>query len=315
MPLKASVPAIGPLYLCAIVRDEAEGLAEWIAYHHLIGIDHFVIYDNGSTDGTAALLDRFAAAGILTRIDWPDRPPPQWLRYPAMLRLLEQVPDPRQAPWRDLGALGPQITAYNDALSRFGDQAAWMLFIDADEFLLLPRDGHLLPFLRRICTPQIGAIGFNWRYFGSAGQNRPDGRLVIERFTRCAAPDFPGHAHIKTLARTAALERMAVHAGMLRPGYSYVNDCGDAFTPRDLAFSGHISLRHSQLNHYSVKSRAEFERKRARGNATLGSQHPQGEIETDYFQRQDLNDAQDARLADWAGGVREHIGRLLGTPR
>lgn len=315
MPLKPSIPAIGPLYLCAIVRDEEEGLAEWIAYHHLIGIDHFIIYDNGSTDGTATLLDRFAAAGIVTRLDWPDRPPPQWLSYPDMLHLLEQVPDPRRAHWGELGVLGPQITAYNDALSRFGDKADWMLFIDADEFLLLPEDGHLLPFLRRIGAPQIGAIGFNWRYFGSSGQIRPDGRLVIERFTRCAEPNFPGHAHIKTLARTAALDRMAVHAGMLRPGYGYVNDCGEAFTPRHLAFSNHISHHCSQLNHYSVKSWAEFERKRARGNATLGSRHPQGEIEAEYFQRQDLNDAQDARLSAYATAVQAHINRLLTVPR
>lgn len=314
MPLNPPVSATGPLYLCAIVRDEEDGLAEWIAYHHLIGIDHFVIYDNGSTDGTATLLDRFAAAGIVTRIDWPDRNPPQWLSYPAMLRLLEQVPDTRGAPWENLGVLGPQITAYNDALSRFGDQAAWMLFIDADEFLLLPQDGHLRSFLHLFNMPQVGAIGFNWRYFGSAGQIRPDGRLVIERFTCCAEPDFPGHAHIKTLARMTALDRMAVHAGMLRPGYVYVNDCGDAFTPRHLAFSDHISHRYSQLNHYSVKSRAEFERKRAKGNATLGSRHPQGEIEAGYFQRQDLNNAQDMRLADWSGAVRDHIGRLLAIP-
>lgn len=314
MPLNPPVSATGPLYLCAIVRDEEDGLAEWIAYHHLIGIDHFVIYDNGSTDGTATLLDRFAAAGIVTRIDWPDRPPPQWLSYPGMLRLLEQVPDAHRTPWENLGVLGPQITAYNDALSRFGDQAAWMLFIDADEFLLLPQDGHLRSFLHLFNMPQVGAIGFNWRYFGSAGQMRPDGRLVIERFTRCAEPDFPGHAHIKTLARMTALDRMAVHAGMLRPGYVYVNDCGDAFTPLHLAFSDHISHRYSQLNHYSVKSRAEFERKRAKGNATLGSRHPQGEIEAEYFQRQDLNNAQDMRLADWAGAVRDHIGRLLAIP-
>ncbi len=315
MPFPPPVPTSGPIHLCAIVRDEADSLAEWIAYHHLIGVDHFVIYDNGSTDGTATLLDRFAAAGIVTRIDWPDRPPPQWLTYDGMLRLLDAVPDPRTASWGSLGALGPQISAYNDALSRFGDRAAWMLFIDADEFLLLPEDGHLTRFLDRFPSPDIGAIGLHWRYFGSGGQIEPDGRLVVERFTRCAEAAFPGHAHIKTLARPVALDRMAVHAGLLRPGYSYVNDCGMAFTPRNLAFNDPISHRYSQLNHYSVKSQAEFERKRAKGNATLGSRHPQGAIEAEYFKRQDLNDAEDRRLAMWAATVRDHAARLLSGPR
>ncbi len=311
MPFKLPEPANSPIYLCAIVRDEVDGLAEWIAYHHLIGIDHFVIYDNGSQDGTATLLERFNAAGLVTRIEWPDQTPPQWLSFGAMLRLLDDLPQPRQAAWTSLGVLGPQISAYNDALSRFGDQASWMLFVDADEFLLLPEDRYLQPFLTRVATSDVGAIALNWRYFGSAGQVEPDGRLVVERFTRCAEPNFPGHAHIKTLARTHALDRMAVHAGRLRFGYRYVNDCGQAFDPRHLAFSDHISHRYSQLNHYSVKSRWEFERKRAKGNATLGSKHPLGEIEAGYFQRQDLNDMEDTRLAAWAPAVRDHIDRLL----
>jgi hypothetical protein len=39
-----------PLAICAIFRDEAPHIAEWVAYHLMIGFDHFVLYDNKSED-------------------------------------------------------------------------------------------------------------------------------------------------------------------------------------------------------------------------------------------------------------------------
>ena len=41
-----------PIYLaiCAIFRDEAPFLDEWIAFHRLMGVEHFFLYDNGSVD-------------------------------------------------------------------------------------------------------------------------------------------------------------------------------------------------------------------------------------------------------------------------
>lgn len=44
--------------ICAIVRNEARYILEWIAYHKAVGIDHFYIYDNQSTDETTDILIR-----------------------------------------------------------------------------------------------------------------------------------------------------------------------------------------------------------------------------------------------------------------
>ena len=35
---------------CAIFQNEAPYLKEWIEYHRLIGVEHFYLYNNGSTD-------------------------------------------------------------------------------------------------------------------------------------------------------------------------------------------------------------------------------------------------------------------------
>lgn len=38
--------------IAAIVKDEVEYIEEWIQFHILMGIEHFYIYDNESSDGT-----------------------------------------------------------------------------------------------------------------------------------------------------------------------------------------------------------------------------------------------------------------------
>src|SRR6185437_4229751 len=39
-----------PLAVCAIFREEAPFLDEWIAFHHGIGVRHFYLYNNFSSD-------------------------------------------------------------------------------------------------------------------------------------------------------------------------------------------------------------------------------------------------------------------------
>ena len=52
---RAEAPRTGPRYLTvvAVVRDEARWLPEWLAFHHHVaGVEHFILYDHNSTDGT-----------------------------------------------------------------------------------------------------------------------------------------------------------------------------------------------------------------------------------------------------------------------
>jgi len=53
VPEYALMPGPGAPYelaVCALVQNEAPYIAEWIAYHRLIGFEHFFIYDNHSND-------------------------------------------------------------------------------------------------------------------------------------------------------------------------------------------------------------------------------------------------------------------------
>src|SRR5579883_479648 len=60
------------LSIVAIFRNEKPYLREWIEYHRLVGVDHFYLYNNKSSDGSLEVLSPFIARGIVTLIDWPD---------------------------------------------------------------------------------------------------------------------------------------------------------------------------------------------------------------------------------------------------
>jgi hypothetical protein len=46
------------------VRDEADILEDNLRYHRALGVDFFVVTDNGSVDGTSEILERYEKAGL-----------------------------------------------------------------------------------------------------------------------------------------------------------------------------------------------------------------------------------------------------------
>ena len=77
---------------CLYVRDEAADIAEWLAFHHVVGVDHILVFDNGSKDGTRAVVGHAARVASITLLPWPvrDRRAQLWA-YAVGLRLLRTV--------------------------------------------------------------------------------------------------------------------------------------------------------------------------------------------------------------------------------
>lgn len=51
------------LSLATVVQNEARWLPEWLEYHALQGCDHFLLYDDGSTDSIHAVVIDYPKAG------------------------------------------------------------------------------------------------------------------------------------------------------------------------------------------------------------------------------------------------------------
>ena len=58
------------LAMFCIVRNEDPYIEEWLEFHLMMGVTHFFIYDNGSTDRTRDILSRYQTEGVATIVPW-----------------------------------------------------------------------------------------------------------------------------------------------------------------------------------------------------------------------------------------------------
>ena len=284
------------LAIGAIVKNEAPYLLEWIAFHRVLGVTGFFVADNGSTDGSGALLAALDAAGIVRHLPFPDR-----------------------------HGVRPQQPAYRAILARYAAAADWIAFIDADEFLLPAPDAFRGPFpgaLPRLVArlgadPDVGAVVVNWALYGSSGRLSAGPEPVIERFARRAERTLLPNHHFKSILRTAAGAAVGdnPHAFRLAAPFRAVHGDGRDLEAHALGIDGlsrEVVWEPLRLNHYVVKSREEFlTRKLPRGRATSD-----GMRDTRFFEAHDRNevaDPIDPALAEAARRERARIAaRLLG---
>ena len=157
--------------LTLLVRDEADVVEANLVHHLALGVDHVIVTDHRSGDGTTEILERFVAAGRLTLIR-------------------EQSGELRQSDWVTRMA----------RLAATEHGADWVINGDADE-LWWPRDGSLKDVLAAV-PPRFGALRGLWRNFVPRPE---DGRPFHERMTvrRRPASDLtdPFHAQVKVVHR------------------------------------------------------------------------------------------------------------------
>ncbi len=251
------------LAIGAIFKNEAPYILEWLAFHRAVGIERFFIADNASDDGSSELLAALDRAGLI-----------------------------RHIPFAGPAGRPPQLPAYAEILRRHACDADWIAFIDADEFLVPEAPGATVQeALGHLWTrPDVGAIAASWASFGSGGEIAARTEPVVERFRRHAGAEHPINRHYKSIVRTTACRGVAStpHAFRLRTGFRTVHPDGSEVAhvnPRLPGLARSVHWSPLRLNHYVVKSREEFERKRRRGRATkLGA--PRGAA---FFAAHDLN--------------------------
>ena len=70
-----STPQILPkkynVAVCAIFKNEAPYLREWIEFNHIVGVEHFYLYNNNSEDDYMNVLKPYIECGLVTLTQWP----------------------------------------------------------------------------------------------------------------------------------------------------------------------------------------------------------------------------------------------------
>jgi Glycosyltransferase family 92 len=220
------------LAVCAIFRDEARYLAEWVSFHRLQGVERFYLYENRSSDDWQAQLEPEMEADIVEVQHWPFVP--------------------------------GQLSAYQDCLERHRHDARWIAFIDIDEFLFSPTGRPLPEILRRFGTHP--AVLVNWRLYGTSGFEQPPDGLVIENFLWRAPDDFPGNRWMKSIVNPrGALGPASAHH------FRLIGDpVGEDRQPVEKLVVREPTADLLRINHYYSKSEEDFQRKAARPVARTG---------------------------------------------
>lgn len=259
--------------IVAIAKDEHPYLLEWLAYHLALGFEHIWVYDNASATPLARIVSPRAARGRVTILPWPD-----------------------------VASGRTQVEAYNHFLRRFGPEVTWVAIIDLDEMICLKRDRTISDFLDRF--DGASGIALNWRFFGSSGHRTHEPGLMIERFRRAAPADHAANAGVKSLHRVDAVAFLMPHYALYRDDAAVVSASGspvpnDWRIPLDPAI-----LAIAQVNHYFVKSAAEWDRK-IRRHRRYSSDDRAG-----YFERLDRNEVADTAILTHRDATLAWIRRL-----
>jgi len=271
------------LFIAAIIKNEMSALLEWIAYHRVLGVQGFIIADNGSSDGSRELLQAMAKLGLITVLDFPT-----------------------------IGEQKPQLPAYERILRSCSIDIDLLAFIDADEFLVpLDPEKSLSSSLDEwFSDPSVSAVALNWANFGSNGELFAEEGLVTERFTQRAPQQFNPNKNFKSIVKPNQTNYFNnPHHADLRYG-RYIDALGNDLVSHPQHGNGvseEVVWNGVRVNHYVVKSLEEFLLgKHLRGSAATANRVKHKA----YFKAHDRNDETCLLAAALAPKVKAEMAAL-----
>jgi hypothetical protein len=226
------------LSICAIYRWEGPYLREWVAFHRLMGVERFFLYDNRSDDEHREALAPYLDDGTVALTEWP--------MFPG------------------------QVQAYDDCLARRRDESRWIAFIDIDEFLFSPT-GKPLPEVLARYEPWPG-VGVNRMTFGTSGHETPRPGLLLENYTRRIEHENLRRTAVKSIVDPRRVERaLGPHHFEYRDG----RPVDETEQPLEAQHAVTASSDVLRVNHYFTRSEEERVAKLNRPRAGGGELRPE----------------------------------------
>lgn len=186
-----------------IFNNEANFLREWIEYHRLVGVEHFWLYSNNSTDHYKEVLKPYIDSKTVELIEWPSvRLENDWDHY----------------------TLEVQPAAYTDAIRRSRDKTKWLAVIDSDEFIVPVKHDTVTQCLKERFKKASG-VCVNWQCYGTSNVDKiPNGKLLIETLLYKAPKDHPKNRYYKSIVRPKYVNNCSnPHLCNYKPHHFHVN--------------------------------------------------------------------------------------------
>ncbi len=220
------------LGIVTMFRNEANYLKEWIVYHHMLGVDHFLLYNDRSVDNWAEVLEPYISSNLVEVIEWSA--PPNTAIFP-----------------------GHQTAAYQDGLRRSKGNTKWLAFIDIDEFILPKKNATILGCLNQF-FPTADGVYICWRNFGTNNVYINPGAPILMQLTAASHPLHSRNAAGKSIVKVDEVVIDLVwspHQLVLKQGAQYYNGSGRPlyFNGWDLQVDPQHTSDHIQINHYTMR--------------------------------------------------------------
>lgn len=154
--------------ICTMINNEARYIQEWIEYHHVVlKVDHFYIYNDGSSDNIEEVLRPYVTKGIVSLFYWNNN---RTVREGSV--------------YKDPSYTLNQRYCIADCIFNHQQETEWIGVWDVDEFLYLNEEYSDFPdFVSRYLNPKkLDGLQVPMTVFGpSYHTTRPSG-LVMENY-------------------------------------------------------------------------------------------------------------------------------------
>ena len=217
--------------LCLIFKDEAPFLKEWLDYHLTIGVDHFYLFNNNSTDNYLEVIQPYIDNHTVTLTQWP----------------LEQS----------------QSKCYRYCLETFRNETNWIGYIDADEFVCPKKYTNINSWIKK--WRKYPAVKVDWLQFGTSGNIHHNySQNVIEQYLACWDKFFLGKTFVNTRYQVTNWNTQAFHH-LSTVKYSIFGIKFNLIAVNQFGFfcplgvnrwnkSEYIANADMQINHYYIKA-------------------------------------------------------------
>lgn len=185
------------LSIGSVFQNEARFLREWIEFHKLMGVQHFVLVNDRSTDNFWEVLQPYVRSG---EVELFSNPCPELLRG-------------RDWPQYQL-AVHAAIVKYTRSISR------WLALIDIDEFVVPSNVDSVLRFLHDY--EDFGALYVRWEPFGTSYVARVPDRALMTTTLHLKGHFIRGcQMYGKSIVKPHRVLHANIHRCDLLPGFPY----------------------------------------------------------------------------------------------